>query len=460
MGECIFRAAMESPPPSTAPRTRSPTPVPALFRVAIAPLRAFFQLQTSSGILLAVCAVLAMAWANSPWAASYAGLFDARLSFGAASTHATFTVRQLINDGLMTLFFFLVGMEVKRELSAGELRTPARAVLPLIAALGGMVVPGLLYAVINAGSAAQAGWAIPMATDIAFSIGCLSLVGSRVSHGLVVFLTALAIFDDIGGILVIALFYGTGVHGGWLLAAGAVVAVLVALNRFYVRNGIPWLLAGAALWLTMHHGGIHATLAGVVIGLCIPSRPTRPGREVLDDLSVYIRDCTGRAEDESMRGAQLLYIEERLEELEPPLNRFEHLWKGWVAYGIVPLFALANSGIPLAGMGWGDLLSPVPLGIIVGLFVGKQVGILAFTWGAVRLGVSSMPGGGSLAQLHGVAVVAGIGFTVALFVAGLAFGDQPAVLNEAKLGIVVGSLLSALVGYVLLRFVAKPAVAV
>lgn len=447
---------METPPTSPAPGTRAPTPLPALFRVAIAPFQAFFNLQASSGILLALCAVVAMAWANSPWASTYEGLFGARLELGVAGTRASFTFQELINDGLMTLFFFLVGMEVKRELSAGELRTLSRAMLPLIAALGGMVVPAGLYAAINAGTPAMAGWAIPMATDIAFAIGCLTLVKARVGHGLIVFLTALAIFDDIGGILVIALFYGTGLHVEWLLAAAAVVAVLVALNRFYVRDGVVWLLAGAALWYTMHHGGIHATLAGVVVGLCIPSRPTRSGRDVLDELSTYINDCTQRAEDETMRGAQLLYIEDRLEELEPPLNRFEHLWHGWVAYGIVPLFALANSGISLDGMGWKDMLAPLPLGIIAGLFVGKQVGIFLFTLVAVKARVSTMPGGAGLAQLHGVSVVAGIGFTVALFVAGLAFAGQPDLLNEAKLGILVGSLLSAVVGYVLLRFVAKP----
>ncbi|QSQ15732.1 Na+/H+ antiporter NhaA [Myxococcus landrumensis] len=447
---------METPPNTNAPRLRNPAPVPALFRVAIAPLQAFFRLQASSGILLALCAVVAMVWANSRWAASYVGLFGARLELGVAGSQVSFTFQQLINDGLMTLFFFLVGMEVKRELSSGELRTLSRAMLPLIAAVGGMVVPAGLYAAINAGTPAMAGWAIPMATDIAFAIGCLTLVKARVGHGLVVFLTALAIFDDIGGILVIAMFYGTGLHAEWLLAAAAVVGLLLAFNRFYVRNGLWWLLGGVALWYTMHHGGIHATLAGVVVGLCIPARPTRPGREVMEELSTYLQGSIAKAEDESMRGAQLLYIEERLEELEPPLNRFEHLWHSWVAYGIVPLFALANSGISLEGMGWADLLAPLPLGIIVGLFVGKQVGIFAFTVAAVKAGVSEMPGGGSLVRLHGVSVVAGIGFTVALFVAGLAFAGKPELLTEAKLGILVGSLLSAVVGYALLRFVAKP----
>jgi NhaA family Na+:H+ antiporter len=438
---------------------RPPPPVPALFKVALAPLQAFFRLEASSGILLALCAVVAMVWANSPWASSYTGLFDASLALELNGARGAFTFREFINDGLMTLFFFLVGMEIKRELSAGELRTPARAMLPLVAALGGMVVPAGLYLLFNAGTPAAKGWAIPMATDIAFSIGCLTLVRARVSHALVVFLTALAIFDDIGGIIVIALFYGTGVHAEWLLGAGGVAVVLAVCNRFYLRNGIIYALLGGALWYAMHHGGIHATLSGVVLGMFIPARPMRRGREVLTQLSTYISRLVEEPEDEAVRSAQLLHIEEQLEDIEPPLNRFVHLWHGWVAYGIVPLFALANSGISLEGMTLADLARPLPLGIMVGLFVGKQVGIFLFTWVAVKTGVSPMPGGARATQVYGVAIVAGIGFTVALFVATLAFPGEPRLLAEAKLGILLGSLLSAVVGYLLLRFGPAPKVA-
>jgi NhaA family Na+:H+ antiporter len=438
---------------------RPPPPVPALFKVALAPFQAFFRLEASSGILLALCAVAAMAWANSPWAWSYTGLFDAPLAVELSGMRGAFTFRELINDGLMTLFFLVVGMEVKRELSSGELRTPARAVLPLIAALGGMLVPGAIYLIFNAGTPASGGWAIPMATDIAFSIGCLTLVRGRVAHGLVVFLTALAIFDDIGGIIVIALFYGTGLHVQWLLVALGVVVLLEVCNRFYVRNGVVYAVLGAALWYAMHHGGIHATLSGVVLGMFIPVRPARRGREVLTDLSAHISRCLEAPADEEVRGAQILYIEEQLEDIEPPLNRFVHLWHRWVAYGIVPLFALANSGISLQGMTLADLAKPLPLGIIAGLFLGKQIGIFLFTWLAVKTGVSPMPGNAPASQLHGVAVVGGIGFTVALFVANLSFPGEPQFLAEAKLGILVGSLLSAIVGYLLLRFGPAPKVA-
>jgi NhaA family Na+:H+ antiporter len=437
---------------------RTPPPVPALFKVALFPLQAFFRLEASSGILLALCAVVAMVWANSPWASSYTGLFDAPLALEAAGARGAFTFRELVNDGLMTMFFFLVGMEIKRELSAGELRTPARAMLPLIAALGGMVVPAGLYMIFNAGTPAAKGWAIPMATDIAFSIGCLTLLRGRVSHALVVFLTALAIFDDIGGILVIAFFYGTGIHVDWLLISGGVVLAMAACNRFYVRNGMVYLVLGAALWYAMHHGGVHATLAGVVLGMFIPARPTRRGRDVLTELTAYIGRLVEEPEDEAVRSAQILHIEEQLEDIEPPLNRFVHLWHGYVAFGIVPLFALANSGISLEGMSLADLTKPLPLGIMVGLFVGKQAGIFLFTWAAVKGNVAPMPGGARASQVHGVAVVAGIGFTVALFVATLAFASEPELLTEAKLGILLGSLLSAVVGYLLLRFGPGPKV--
>lgn len=427
-------------------------PLSPLFRVVLDPIRSFFHLEAASGILLALCAVVALVWANSPWRDSYTALFELPLGLAAGSAEGHFTLKELINDGLMAIFFFLVGLEIKRELATGELRTFSRALMPLVAAAGGMIVPALVYLAFNAGGPGAAGWAIPMATDIAFAIGCLTLLKGRVPHALVVFLTALAIFDDIGGILVIALFYGTGVHVEWLLAALGVTALLFLCNRRYVRNGLVYLVLGAALWYCMHHGGIHATIAGVVVGMMVPAVPLRRGRDVLAELADYTTGLMNRPEDEEDRSRQLLYIEERLEDIEPPLNRFEHIWTRWVAFGIVPVFALANSGVSLEGMSLGNLRDPVPLGVLLGLFVGKQVGIFLFTWAAVRVRVGPMPGQAAMRQLHGVAVVAGIGFTVALFVAQLAFGKEPALLNEAKLGILLGSALSGVVGWALLRF--------
>jgi NhaA family Na+:H+ antiporter len=425
----------------------------SLFAGVVRPIQRFFQLEAASGILLLAAAAAALVWANSPWSALYATVFDHHLSVGFGDAVGHFTVRLLINDGLMTVFFFVVGMEIKRELVVGELRTLSRALLPLVAAVGGMVVPAGLYLLLNGGGPGQPGWAIPMATDIAFCIGILTLLKSRVPHPLIVFLTALAIFDDMGGILVIALFYGSGLHMDWLLAALGLTGVLFLCNRLRVGNGLVWAVGGAALWYALHHGGIHATLAGVVLGLMIPSRPERPASEVLAELHAHTTQLLNKPPDEDLQNAEVLAIEEKLEDLEPPLNRFVHLLHPYMAFFIMPVFALANSGVSLAGVGLSELVSPIPLGAMLGLFLGKQLGIFAATYAAVRLGLSPVPGNASWVKVHGVCVVAGIGFTVALFIAGLAF-PEPRLLDEAKVGILLGSVLSGVGGFLLLRMTA------
>ncbi len=423
----------------------------ALFKAVVQPLQDFFRLEAASGTLLLCAAVLALVWANSPMRDSYAAIFDAPLSIGVGDAHVRFTVRHLINDGLMAIFFFVVGMEIKRELVVGELRSLSRALLPLVAALGGMVVPAAIYAVLNRGGSGLAGWAIPMATDIAFSIGILSLLKGRVPHALVVFLTALAIFDDMGGILVIAFFYGSGLHVSWLLGALAITVGLLALNRKQVGNGLAYAAGGMALWYTLHHGGIHATIAGVILGMMIPARAPRPSQEVLTELHAHTTRLVRAPHEEELGDAELLAIEERLEELEPPLNRFVHLLHPYVAFLIMPLFALANSGVSLSGLRLEALMNSISLGAALGLFLGKQLGIFSFTLLAVHLGLATMPGGASQGKLYGVAVIAGIGFTVALFIAGLAFPD-PRLLDHAKIGILLGSLASGVVGFLVLRF--------
>jgi NhaA family Na+:H+ antiporter len=419
----------------------------------VRPIQRFFHLEAASGILLLVAAAVALLWANSPWSALYAQVFDYPLSLGFGDSVGRFTVRVLINDGLMTIFFFVVGMEIKRELVVGELRTLSRAMLPLVAAVGGMVVPAGIYVLINRGGPGQPGWAIPMATDIAFCIGILTLLKSRVPHPLIVFLTALAIFDDMGGILVIALFYGSGLHGDWLLIALGVIGALFVANRLRVGSGLVWAAGGLALWYALHHGGIHATLAGVVLGLMIPARLRRSAHEVLAELHAHTTQLTRKPPDEDLQNAEVLAIEEKLEDLEPPLNRFVHLLHPYMAFFIMPVFALANSGVSLAGVGLSDLASAIPLGALLGLFVGKQVGIFAATYAAVRLGLSPVPGNASWVKVYGVCVVAGIGFTVALFIAGLAFPD-PRLLDQAKVGILLGSALSGIMGFVMLRMTA------
>jgi NhaA family Na+:H+ antiporter len=365
------------------------------------PLQQFFRLEAASGIVLLAAAAAALLWAN--FAAGYEPAFAMRV--------AGVTLREGVNDVLMTLFFFLVGMEMKRELVLGELRTFGRAALPAVGALGGMIVPAAVYLALNRAPDARAGWGVPMATDIAFCIGVLTLLRSRVPQGLIVFLTALAIFDDIGGIVVIALFYGQGVHAGWLLGAVALAVLAFAAGRAQVSRGVVWAALGAALWFAMHHSGIHATLAGVAIGLAVPAHV--PG---------------GR---------------------EAPLTRFVRLLHPYVAFAVMPLFALANSGVSLRSVGLSDIGSGITLGIGLGLFAGKQVGIFAFTLIAVALGLAPIPGHASRAKLLGVSVVGGIGFTVALFIAALAFRDER-LLAQAKLGILGGSVVAGLVGSAIL----------
>jgi NhaA family Na+:H+ antiporter len=437
----------------TISRDHPATPAAAgtrLFETVLRPLQVFFRLEAASGLVLLGCAVAALAWANVAHD-SYRAAFETPVFVGIGALAARFSVLELVNDGLMSLFFFVVGMEIKRELVLGELRTVPQAVLPAIAAVGGMLVPAGIFLAFNAGGPGAPGWGIPMATDIAFCIGVLTLLKTRVPHALVVFVTALAIFDDIGGILVIALFYGSGIHLAWLLGAAGVTGVAVLMSRAYVRNGFAWIIAGALLWYTLHHSGIHATIAGVILGLAIPARPRRPLHEVIGELSSYTAGLGRARGDEERDEAVVQGIEERLEELGAPLTRFVHLLHPWVAFGIMPLFALANSGVFVAGLDPSQLTGRVALGTGAALFVGKQAGIFAFTALAVRAGIARMPGGASPGKLLGVSVVAGIGFTVALFIAGLAYAGTPGLLDEAKVGILAGSLVSGIAGALILR---------
>jgi Na+:H+ antiporter, NhaA family len=422
-----------------------------LFGAVLRPIQDFLRTEAAGGILLLAAAVIAMIWANAH-PPSYQGVFGYPLMLGAGAASAHFTVQQLIDDGLMTLFFAVVGMEIKRELVVGELNSIGKASLPAVAALGGALVPVGLFTLWNAGGPGQHGWAIPMATDIAFCIGVLTLLKDRVPHALIVFVTALAIFDDIGGILVIALFYGHGLHPAWLLLSGALTLLLFIAQRAHVVNGLAYALIGAGLWYALHHAGIHATIAGVVVGLMIPVKPSRASDEVLRELAAHAAALQLRPSDDAGRRAELLAIEERIEHLEAPVERFIHLLHPLVAFGIMPAFALANAGVSLQGAGLSSLASPIALGASTGLFFGKQAGIFAFTSVAIRLGLAPMPGGASAVKLFGVSMVAGIGFTVALFLAALAFPGDPLHLDQAKLGILAGSLISGLGGFAILRF--------
>ena len=311
----------------------------------------------------------------------------------------------------MALFFFLIGLELKREMLEGKLRNPRDVILPGLAAVGGMAVPALIYAGLNAGTPTISGWAIPAATDIAFAVGVLALVGSRVPATLKVFLLTLAILDDLGAILVIALFYTADLKAEYLVLAAMPLAAMLWLNLRGAHRAAPILLLGAVLWVLVLKSGVHATLAGVVTAFFVP-----------------LKDRFGRS----------------------PLHALEHALSPYVLYFIVPVFAFANAGVVLSGLQLSDLLSPVPLGIAAGLFIGKQVGVLGTTWLAVRAGLARLPEGATWAQVYGVACLAGIGFTMSLFIGSLSFAD-PALMNEVRLGVLSGSLLSAVVGFAILR---------
>ncbi len=429
-------------------RTRAPLPVPRPIIQVIAPFRAFFATESASGIVLLTATVAALVWANSPWAASYHHLLEQPITLRIGELGTTWSLHHWINDGLMAIFFFLVGMEIKRELVIGELRTFGRALLPLIAAAGGMAVPAGLYMVFNAGGAAVSGWAIPTATDIAFALGCLAVLKGRVPASLAVFLTALAIFDDLGAIVVIALFYGAGVQWAPLLAAVLVTGVLALMNLFGVRKTWPYALFGVVLWVCMLLSGIHATIAGVILGLCIPARAERSPEELLAELDHAVTQL--RSDEIPDREETLESIERYLERVQAPLPKLVHALHVPVSFVIIPIFALANAGVSLGSLQLSDLLSPVTLGVAVGLFVGKQLGIFLATFGAVKVGLSPMPAGATWRQLYGVAMLGGIGFTMSLFISALAFPDSPQLNDSAKLGILLGSLLSAVGGMVFL----------
>ncbi len=382
---------------------------------ATRPFKALFAGDASAGILLIVVAIAAIAFANSPFAATYHGLFHAPLKWTPIAKLDT--LHLWINDALMAVFFFVVGLEVKREIIAGDLADAATRRLPVLAAAAGMAAPALVFLAVTDGNPALLrGWAIPAATDIAFAMGVIGLLGSRVPGPLRLFLLTVAIVDDIGAVLIIALFYTSGIALPWLLAGLFVLAGMIGMNRFRVTSIWPFVLAAVALWYCVLNSGVHATVAGVVAALAIPMR-RRDGRSMLEN-------C-------------------------------EHALVGWNAYLIVPLFGFANAGVALVGMTAAEIFAPLPLAVGAGLVFGKQIGIFASVAIADRLGFARRPANSSWAQIWGVSVLCGIGFTMSLFIGALAFPLQPLLVEEAKLGVLGGSLISALLGYAILRW-ARP----
>ena len=389
-----------------------------MINVLTKPFKEFFKLESASGLILLFAAAIALILSNSNFDTVYFNTLQKYINLGIGSFSLKLSVIDWINDVLMTVFFFLVSLEIKREIVQGELSNPKQALLPIIGAVGGMAVPAAIYIVININSPDTLnGWAIPSATDIAFSLGVLSLLGKRVPISLKIFLTALAIIDDLGAIVIIAFFYSGNVEIYYLLLMVAAVLVLVILNKLNVRSFIPYLLIGILLWEFTHQSGIHATIAGVLLALLIPH-------------------------DKKDKNKSLLL-------------RLEHSIAPYVAFGIMPLFAFANAGVSLEGISFATLLKPVPLGILCGLFFGKQIGVFLFAYISVKLNLAQKPNNSNWTALYAVSVLTGIGFTMRLFVGNLAFANSPMYLDGVKIGVLGGSLLSTVLGYFLLRFSTK-----
>lgn len=442
--------------PSSPIYSSEPLPVDAILK----PFQQFASVQASGGILLLFSALIALIWANSSFSESYQQLFHIPITLGFSDLILSKPLFLWINDGLMAVFFFVVGLEIKRELLTGELNSLKKAALPVAAALGGMAAPALIYAVFNSGSAGAPGWGIPMATDIAFALGILALIGSKVPLQLKIFLTALAIIDDLGAVLVIALFYTSDISLLSLAMGAGVLLLLFGLNRIGVRNPSVYLFFGFFLWLAFLKSGIHATLAGVLLAMTIPSTNRIHPREFensIEKIMTFFRQVSRQTDSDEKNEDQasaIQSIKTICEHAESPAEHLENKLHPWVIWFIMPVFALANAGITLNGSLGSLLANEISYGVILGLVIGKQAGIFTFSWLAVKLNFATLPSGISWIQIYGIAALAGIGFTMSLFIAGLAFTEGE-FLNSAKAGIILGSVISGLAGWLILRKTAK-----
>jgi NhaA family Na+:H+ antiporter len=419
------------------------------------PFRDFGRIEASAGILLLCCTVAALLWANSPKAHLYFALAGSNLAVSLGPWTLSEPLLLWINDGLMAIFFFVMGLEIKREVLVGELSSPRKAALPILAALGGMIAPAGIYAFLNAGTAASAGWGIPMATDIAFAIGVLTLFGSRIPTGLKVFLVALAIADDLGAVLVIAFFYSSGLHHGALYAAAGFLVLLVAANWARVSAPLVYALLGVGLWLAVLESGVHPTVAGVLLALTIPTRSRIDGEAFVarnrSNLSAFERHSLPGKNVLTNAGQQeaLHAVREACRQAAPPAHRMEHALHPWVMYLVMPVFAFFNAGVAFEGSLSKALSQPASLGVFLGLVVGKPVGITLFSWIAVRLRWAALPDHVGWRHIAGAACIGGIGFTMSLFIAGLAF--EGPLLAAGKIGILVASATAAAIGALVLR---------
>lgn len=414
----------------------------------------FLKSEVAGGVIVLVFALIGIVWANSPWKDLYFSLWETKVGITFGEFKFSKTLLHWINDGLMVLFFLLVGMEIKREMIVGELSSFKRSVLPSIAALGGVLLPIAIYSIFNFGKDSFRGWGVPMATDIAFTVAVMMLLGKLVSHSSKVNITALAIVDDIMALLVIAFFYSTGVDFIYVLGAFGVILIILLLNKIGIRITVLYFIFGVILWVLFLNSGIHATIAGVLLAFAMPSNV------LLRNLSGEIKSISDSLEkiSKNIEKGKILgetkpdfqETKQRLKMIEPPLQRFETALTPWVSFLVLPLFALANSGVYVGNFSWSDLTHPVLVGIALGLMLGKSTGIFLFSYVSVKLGIAEISEKLSWREFYGAAWLAGIGFTMALFIAHLSFDPIPHYLDLAKVGIYIGSLGSVIVGVLIL----------
>ncbi len=428
-----------------------------LFERIKQPIATFAGHKLAGGGLLILATLVALVWANSPWGETYRALLHAKVTLGVEPMMLTKTLVHWVNDGLMGVFFFVVGLEIKREFLAGELSSPSQALLPIAAAVGGMVVPALVFLLFNFGQPTIDGWAIPMATDIAFVLGIMALLGDRVPASVKVFLTALAIVDDIGAIVVIAVFYTDSISL-YALGVGALILVVsMAANRIGVRNPVFYFVLGTLTWLAFLESGVHATLAAVLMAFTIPARSRITPRLFVDRVEDLLGDFRATVDGHSGRmlsdeqQATLDDVVHQIHRVKAPAQHLEHAIMPVVTFVVLPVFALANAGVHLEASTVGALGQPLALGIMLGLFVGKQVGVLGASWLAVRTGLASLPEGVSYRHVYGAGILAGVGFTMSLFIGELAFSDMQ-VRSIAKMSTLLASLVAGVIGWALLRY--------
>ncbi len=436
-------------------------PLEPLFGQVLSPFEHFLRRTTAGGIVLIGTTLLTLLIANSQWGEGFHHFWEQSMALSIGSWALRQSLHHWVNDGLMALFFLLVGLEIKREILVGELSSPHDAALPIAAAIGGMVVPALVYALFNYGTSSASGWGIPMATDIAFAIGILVLLAWRVPRSLIIFVTALAIVDDLGAVFVIALFYTQEINWVALAWAASVLALLILFNRGGIRHSLPYILAGITLWYLTLLSGLHATVAGILLALTIPARPAfSPGQfsQRLQELGqgFHAAVLDPEAPDHPLSNHRMATIAENVERaamaVQPPLQRMEHGLSTWVTFLIIPIFALANAGIDFSHIDFATSISaPVTLGVIFGLVLGKFIGISGSCWLVLKLGWGKMPQGMNWRHITGAAWLGGIGFTMSLFIGGMAFSD-PQQFEDAKLGILLSSLIAATLGLTWLYF--------